>query len=79
MIYIFESTRILNNSINNINENKIIDSFYKPTTVYNVLNEANFINNFIKMIRTDTICFWKWIKKKWEEVWGFLNKKHFLK
>lgn len=71
MIYIFESTRILNNSINNINENKIIDSFYKPTTVYNVLNEANFINNFIKMIRTDAICFWKWIKKKWEEVWDF--------
>ena len=70
MIYIFESTRILNNSINNINKNKIIDSFYKPTTVYNV-NEANFINNFIKMIRTDAICFWKWIKKKWEEVWDF--------
>ena len=76
MIYISESTRILNNSINNINENKIIDSFYKPTTVYNVLNEANFINNFIEMIRTAAKRFWEWINKKAEAFWEFLNEKN---
>lgn len=79
MIYISESTRILNNSINNINENKIIESFYTPITAYNVLNEANFINNFIEMIKTAAKKFWELIKRKWEALCRFLNEKIFSK
>lgn len=73
MIYRTNSIRVINNFIN-INEDKIIESFFE-NTAYNVMNEANFIEN----IKTAAKNFWKWIKEKVKSFFNILNEKIFSK
>lgn len=80
MIYISESTRILNNYYfvnENANENTIIDSIFENTNVidnYRFLNEGSVFNSIIEGIKKIFTMIKEKVQKLWREIISFLRK-----